>query len=100
MIELTWQLIGLVALAASIATMIRIKDTPPLVLVVDGRISLAAVATLVETYVASATAAVVTAMVLAETNDVTVYTLGGLAAITAAAIGGMSTVRAALNLMK
>lgn len=97
MIELTWQLVGMIMLAASIATLIRAKDSPALVLVVDGKLSTAAVAVLVETWIAGAIAAVVAAMVVAETNDVSIYTIGGLTIITSAAIGGMASVRAALN---
>lgn len=97
MIDLTWQLVGLVGLAAAIATLIRVKDTPPLVLVVDGKLSMAAVATLISTYIVSAVAAVVTAVIVAASEGVTIYTAGGLFVITTGAIGGMSTVRAALN---
>lgn len=100
MIELTWQLVGMILLAAGIATLVRIKDTPALVLVVDGELQMAAVAELVQTYVVGAIAAVVAAWALAETEGVTIYTIGGLAAITGSAIGGMSAIRAALNIAK
>jgi hypothetical protein len=90
------QTVGLFLFAAILATYIRIKDSPKLVLVVNGKVDYGALAVLGETFFVSAIAALLAAWVLAG-QGVYIDTVAGFATVTGSAIAGMSTVRAILN---
>jgi len=98
MIVIDWQIAMLLLLAAGLATYIRLKDTPAVILFADGKIVMAGVAVAVETFFVALVAAMLTAWVLADQSGVYITELGGFAAISGAALGGMATVRAVLNL--
>jgi Trk-type K+ transport system membrane component len=100
MIVIDWQVIGLLILAGLIATYIRLKDTPAVVLWKDGKLQMAGVEVAVETFFVSVLAAFLTAWILAEQTGVLITSWGGFAAIAAAALGGMATIRAAINVFK
>lgn len=97
MIEITLNTALLVAFAALIATVIRVKDEPALVFVVDKKLDMNAVATAVGTYIASALAAIVTAWLIADQSGIFISSFAGFVIVSTGAIGGMATVRAALN---
>jgi len=90
------QMVGLFLFAAILATYIRIKDSPSLVVIAGGKVDWNAVAVLGETFLASVFAALLTAWGLAE-QGVYIDTVTGFGTITLAAVAGMSTVRAILN---
>jgi hypothetical protein len=90
------QMVGLFLFAAILATYIRIKDSPSLVLIVGGKVDWNAVAVLGETFLVSVFAALLTAWGLA-TEGVYIDTVAGFGTVTLAAVAGMSTVRAILN---
>jgi hypothetical protein len=90
------QMVGLFLFAAILATYIRIKDSPKLVLVVNGKVDLNAIAVLGETFFVSAVAALLAAWVLAQ-QGVYITSIGGFGVITGSAVAGMSTIRAILN---
>jgi hypothetical protein len=98
MIVIDWQIAMLLILAGGLATYIRLKDTPAVILFKDDKIIIAGVVVAVETFVVATVAAMLTAWVLAEQSGVYITEVGGFAAICGAALGGMATVRAALNL--
>ena len=91
------QTVGLFLFAAILATYIRIKDSPKLVLVVGGKLDYNAVAVLGETFFVSIVAALLTAWAILAPEGVYITSVSGFATVTAAAIAGMSTVRAILN---
>jgi hypothetical protein len=90
------QMVGLFLFAAILATYIRIKDSPSLVLIVSGKVDWNAVAVLGETFLASVFAALLTAWGLAE-QGVYITSITGFGTITLAAVAGMATVRAIIN---
>lgn len=97
MIVIDWQIAMLLLLAAGLATYIRLKDTPAVILFKDDKVIIAGVAVAVETFFVALVAAILTAWVLADQSGVVVTEIGGFAAICGAALGGMATVRAVLN---
>jgi len=90
------QTVGLFLFAAILATYIRIKDSPKLVLIVSGKVNWDAVAVMGETLFVSAIAALLAAWALAG-QGVYIDSIAGFGTIVGSAIAGMSTVRAALN---
>lgn len=95
------EMVGLFLFAAILATYIRIKDTPALVLIVKGadgvsKVDWNAVAVLGETFFVSVVAALLAAWALAQ-EGVYINSIAGFGTIVAAAIAGMSTVRAVIN---
>jgi len=90
------QMVGLFLFAAILATYIRIKDSPALVLIVSGKVDWKAVAVLGETFFVSVIAALLAAWALAQ-EGVYITSIAGFGTIVGAAIAGMSTVRAVLN---
>jgi hypothetical protein len=99
-IVIDWQIAVLILFAGLLATYIRLKDTPAVILFKDGKVDMNGVAIAVETFGVSIIAAILTAWVLAEQNGDLITSFGGFIAIVASAIGGMSTVRALMNTVK
>lgn len=90
-------MVGLFLFASILATYIRIKDSPALVLIVNGKLNMSAVGTIGETFFVSVVAALLAAWLLASQSGVYITSIAGFATITGSAIAGMSTVRAILN---
>lgn len=95
-LEVTWEMVGLFLFASALATYIRIKDSPALVLIADKKVDMGAVAILLETFFISVLAALLSGWALAQ-EGVYIDTIAGFGTITLAAVAGMSTVRAIIN---
>lgn len=95
-LEVTWEMAALFLFASGLATYIRIKDSPALVLIVDKKVDWSAMATLAETFFVSILAALLSGWALA-LEGVYIDSIAGFGTITLAAVAGMSTVRAILN---
>ena len=86
-----YEVVGLLVLAAIIATALRLEDWPPT------EWTKAEAKNIVTTFVGSATAAVFFAWFYAETAGILIGTFGGMMAITVSALGGMGAVRVVID---
>jgi len=86
-----YDVVGLIALAAIIATVLRLEDWPPTDWTKEEAKNI------VTTFVGSATAAVLFAWFYAETAGIFIGTYEGMMAITVSALGGMAGVRVAID---